>query len=187
MEKLTTADIKILEIGIANGKKFQILLMSLAFIAIILLALCMFLKWQFPAPLFTGVFAAFLVVVTIIQHFRNQKVVLDLANGKSTTLEGVIAKKEMKQGANSYNDSYTKESLEELAQYIEDKEKGIAKDPGIAGWNLNQAASSAFNITLVDGSIHTVTLRNFIDLNIQDKVRITLTPLSKTFLGVTKL
>jgi hypothetical protein len=187
MEKLTTEQITILEKGIANGKKFQTLLRALASIFLVLLAVNLFLRWEFPATFFIGSFAGFMVVITVIQYFMYRKIVRDLANGVSTTIVGVIAKKEVKQGPNSYNDSYTKESLEEIALYMENKEKGIEKDHGVEEWNLRRAASSSFHIILVDGSIHSVNIREYIDLNIHDKVQITLTPLSRTFLSVSKV
>jgi hypothetical protein len=187
MEKLTAAEIKILDKEVATASASQRIFGIAAFVLVALLAVCLYLKWEFPAPFFIGALAAFLVVISIIQHFSYRKVAADRAKGVSTILEGVIAKKEMKTGYNTYSTDDTKESLEELAKYIEDKAKGVGKDQGVLEWNLSKAAQASFLITLADGSCHGVSIREYIDLNIQDKVRIKLTPLSKTFLHLSKL
>jgi hypothetical protein len=187
MKKLTTPQVKILGNAITTGKEAQRLLRIFSFVFIILLFVNLYLRWEFPATFIIGSFTGFMVVMTIIQYFMYQKIVLDLANGESTLVDGVIAKKEVKQGPNSYNDSYTNEALEEIAKFIEEKEKGTEKDYRAANRNLKREAGYAFHLILKDGSVHAVNIRDYIDLNVGDNVRITLTPRSRTFLSISKV
>jgi hypothetical protein len=185
MEKLTQADIKILETEIKTKKLFQLVLLGLTAVAIIVLSLSQYLHWEFPASFFAGFFGSALAIISLIHYFMIRNTVRDLSNGVKTWTEGVIIKKEMKTGYNTYNTDYPQESLVKLAQYVEGKEKGVIKDDGIN--SLARDAKSSFLITLGDKSDYAVRVRDYVDLHIGDNVRMEFTPVSKTFLKATKL
>lgn len=184
MEKLTQPDIKILEDEIKSRRLSQLVFLGLTAVAIILLTLSQYFHWAFPASLFIGVFGGGIALTVIVNYFLLQKVISDLNTGLKTSEEGVIVKKEMKGGPNSYYTDYPKESLEKLAQYIENKEKGIVTDK--ESYDSN-AARASFLIILDNKSDHSVGVRNYIDFNIGDKVSIELAPRSKTFLSARKI
>lgn len=135
----------------------------------------------------SGFFGIALAVFSLIHYFMIKNIICELANGVKTSIEGAIIKKEMKVGPNEYKLDYSKESLEKLAQYIEDKEKGVTTDNSISAYNLSRDAKASFLITLADKSDYSVGIRNYINMEVGDKVRIEFTPLSRTFLNATKL
>lgn len=187
MEKLTPADIRILHKEIKGRKLIHMILLGLTLVAIISFFLSRRMQWEFAISFISGFFAVALALISLIHFFQSKNVVRDLSNGVKTSAEGIITKKEMKTGYNSYKMEYSKESLEELAQYIEDKEKGLPTDNTIKGYNLAKDASSSFTITINEGSSYSVSIRDYINMNIGDKVRVEFTPLSGTCLNASKL
>jgi len=187
MEKLTPADVRILEEEIKNRKLIHLVLLGLTSVAIISFFLSQYFNWELAISFISGFFGGALALISLLHFFQSKNVVRDLSTGVKISAEGVIINKEMKTGYNSYKTDYPKESLEKLAQYMEDKEKGVMTDNSIMAYNLSQDANSSFLITLADKSVYTVSIRDYISMNIGDKVRVEFTPLSKTCLNATKL
>jgi hypothetical protein len=185
MEKLTQADIKILEIAIKTGKSAQLVFLGLTAVAIIVFLLSLYLHWEFPVPFFAGFFGGALAIISLIHYFMIQKIVRDLSKGVKTATEGAIIKKQVKTGYNTYITDYPQESVVKLVQYMEGKEKGPIQDDGIN--NFAREAKFSYEIILADNEFYSISARNYLDLNIGDKVRIEFTPLSKTFLNASKV